>query len=507
MSGGNSGTAIVTIYFSNESLTGNYTFSYTGDDGTGFLQVVGNFVAQGSSAQILSGSEDAIDNGAVGNVAITGGTFAVGPDGRTTATLSDGTTWQFTLIGNSASDAGKPVQHALLVRFDKSGTGSGTIDQQSTLVANSPLPTGNYAFSLSGLDSAGVPLGAAGKFFSTGTFLLNGAVWDVNDGGTITSDDTTLTGSFAVANTASSTGRGTLEFSSNATTLSNTTTTLSFIFYVVDNTHVKLIETDGHAFLAGDIYSGPLTADGTFTIANTVPNGKYAFTVGGSASAGPYTSGGIFDVTGTSGSITSGVIDANNGGSQIRLDVALIASSVTVDAGFGRVTLDLRSSGSSVPNFEGYPTSTGSLLLVETDTTQVATGVAYPQTSADALSGNYALNLTGIAAIKKGSAAGSEFEQDVNGQLVTVGGTTFTGTLDINNFALTTPTPNAALVTGTTIVAPDTNGRGTLVLETSVGTFDLAYYLVGNTNDSTPAVLLMETDGSRVMVGQFSQQF
>ena len=166
-----------------------------------FLQVIGNFVAQGSAAQILSGSGRfrLTVTSQPATVAIAGGTFAVvGSDGRTTMTLSDGTTWQFTLIGNSASDAGKPVQHALLVRFDKSGTGSGTIDQQNTSQANSPLPVGNYAFSLAGLDSAGVPLGAAGKFFSTGTFLLNSAVWDVNDGGTITSDDTTLTGSFVL---------------------------------------------------------------------------------------------------------------------------------------------------------------------------------------------------------------------------------------------------------------------------------------------------------------------
>ena len=58
MVGGVSASATVTVVFSNKSLSGPYAYDYTGDDGSGYLAVIGSFTANGG---VLTGSEDATD--------------------------------------------------------------------------------------------------------------------------------------------------------------------------------------------------------------------------------------------------------------------------------------------------------------------------------------------------------------------------------------------------------------------------------------------------------------
>ena len=93
-------------------------------------------------------------------------------------------------------------------------------------------------------------------------------------------------------------------------------------------------------------------------------------------------------------------------------------------------------------------------------------------------------------------------EQDILGQISTIGSTSFNGNLYINNFALTTVTPHVALTSSTAIVSPVSNGRGTATIATSPATFAVAYYVV-----DANSVLLLETDGARVTTGILSKQY
>lgn len=119
-------TATVTIAFSDQSLNGPFAFSYSGNDQSGFMAVAGSFVADGNG-HIQSGIEDleSFSHGGPAQFQISG-TYAVGSDGRTLLKLNQGlpgaATWQFALTSN---------QHAVMIRFDRSITGSGTIDQQN----------------------------------------------------------------------------------------------------------------------------------------------------------------------------------------------------------------------------------------------------------------------------------------------------------------------------------------------------------------------------------------
>lgn len=507
-----SGTTTAAVVFSNASLNSHYAFSYKGNDSSGFLGVAGSFTAQGSagsSGQILNGVEDSID---AGTGAAThnqfSGTFTVNPDGRTTATLTNNVTWQFTLLSNPEGGA---AREALLIRFDKSATGSGTIEAQNPALLAASAFFGNYAFGLSGMDGNGKPLAIAGRFYADGvtTIPLGSAIQDVNDNGSTTLSTTTtsgavgdksLQGSFLMDATLPDSGRGTVSLTSDNAVFA-ASLTLQFAFYMVDNTHLKVVEIDNKAALAGDFYSAVTPADGAFTAALALPKGNYAFTASGISAEGAYASGGVFNSNGTNA--ITGVFDVNNGTTDVHLNGSLTGSSYTVDSYSGRVAVVLIVNGAQV-NFIGYPVAFSGpsgpvrmLELIELDKTTIATGIALPQTSTNSLQGNYALNLAGIPGPNNGAN-----EQDVIGQITTLGNTSFSGTLDINNFTLTTTTLAAPLTNATAIVTTTSNGRDTATMATNADSFSLTYYIVDDNN-----ALLLETDGARVTTGLVSRQF
>ncbi|HZU30476.1 MAG TPA: hypothetical protein VFB79_05140, partial [Candidatus Angelobacter sp.] len=210
--------------FSNSSLNGPFAFSYTGTDGGGFLAVAGSLQFDGAG-HITSGLQD-INSGLGINtsVAITG-TYNVRADGRGSATLN-------ATAGNSTIDfvivAGG---HALITRFDNAATGSGTLDQQTTSAFSNAALAGAFAFSTSGIDGSGNPLSFAGNFTSDAAGNITG-IDDSNDVGTVLTNDP-LTGTIPVA----ANGRG-------SATLNTGNGVLTFAYYVVDTTHLKLVEVD-----------------------------------------------------------------------------------------------------------------------------------------------------------------------------------------------------------------------------------------------------------------------
>ena len=517
--GGNAGTATVTVVFSSLSLSGPYSFSYSGADSTtGFLLVTGNFTASpvaGTDGGTIAGTEDAIDgNSLQAGQAITG-TFTVGPDGRGTMTISTGETWQFCLAS---------TEHALLINFNTGvASGSGTIDQLFT--STTPLASGQrYVFQVSGLDIDGNPVGIAGAFGSLGSNALapNTNVLDMNDSGapnnTTTTDDTTLTGSFSL-DPGNLTGTITLTSTDLGVLTTGTAQTTSIIFdmYVASDNHIRIIETDGLASLAGDIFLAPTPGGAGYTAA-LLQTGNYPFTLGGATGNGPYAAGGVLisngggtSPTGTAGSITGGVFDNNNGGDGLtsQSDATITSSSYGVDATTGRI-LSSTITNKGTSNWVGYvtapipvdPASPGSatqvqVLLLETDLNVVAGGTAYLQSTTSEPNGSYALNLTGQATGINGG------EQDILAQLG-INGTTITGSMDINNFATNTTIVGLNVASSkSTIVSTDANGRGTATFTAANGaSFPVAYYVV----DQNTAVMI-ETDSARVMTGLLVKQY
>ena len=492
------GNAVVTVVFSNASLEGPYAFSYSGKDAKGFYEAAGSFTADGAG-NIANMIEDVVAADIAPKAPTTAatGTFAVGPEGTTQATMSDGSTWEFVLTGNAIASAGRPAQQALLVRFDKTASGSGTINQQDPVAVNLPLPFGPYAFQISEQGTFKTIFAAAGKFQSSGLIGNSGSltpgVWDLNEAGTVQTDDTTLAGSFSPDASNPGTGRGTLTLT---TTRSLTTqTSFVFAFYVIDATHLKLIETDGKTFSAGDVYSAPNTS-GLFSSAS-LKKGNYPFTLAGQNSKGPFSQGGVFTSSG-SGQITGGEMDVNAGVGSISLGALITSTTYSVDPQLGRITFSLTSSlaGKTVGtwNYAGYQASNGAMLMVETDSVNVlsvVSGTAFLQTSNAGLQGNYAANFTGTS-----SAA----QQDTIGQFAVNNTTISTGTLNLNMLpgGVTAGTP----IVQALIVAPDTNGRGTATISTSSQDYPIAYYVIDQNT-----VLAIASDGTRNFTGIIVRQF
>jgi hypothetical protein len=502
-----------TIVYSDASFTGPFSFSYTGNDSLGFLAVSGSLVADGFGG-ITSGVEDiqSFISGISAPVQIRGN-YLVGPDGRTKVTLNSGlpsaSTLRFVLTNNN-----NPAQslHALLTRSDANATGGGTIDQQNVnaLTNVDSVISGNYVFSLLGLDISFQPLGMAGRFISNGAgqFLATASSLDVNDNGTVTSPpDKTLAGSYSFDPMFPGTGRGILTMTSTAITQRQ------FAFYIVDSTHLRLVEIDGKSFLAGDIYSGLL---GNAFTNSSLAAANYAFTTGGIGftfpamgprTSGNYAAGGIFISSGSGITSTGGAFDSNNAGT-VQTNTTINACTYAVDPTTGRIDLRLNIGAGTCPagpnastlEYAMYQTANGSAaVMLELDSTAVSSGLAFQQQLTPSLAaGGFALNLIGQGLLHNAPAS---IQQVVDGQVTLGTNTVSDGTLDISIFGAIFP--NDSLTTSS-IVAPATNGRGTAVLAASSPsvTYNLSYYLI----DDNTALLFVQNSTINA-IGSIARQF
>jgi hypothetical protein len=499
--GGTTAMAVATIAYSDASLSGPFSFSYSGNDKTGFIAAAGSFQADGLG-HIVSGvqDQDSFTSGAATRVPISG-TYTVTPDGRGTILLNSGpgqgtiNTLQFVLSTN---------QHGLLTRFDAGFTGSGTLDQQNldALSGSTAVVSGNYVFRVAGADTAFHPLGIAGRFTSpgTGTIPNSAAVLDVNDNGTISASDTTLAGTYSFDTLFPGSGRGTLTLSSTHSG------SISYAFYVVDSAHLRIVESDAKAFLAGDAFSG--AAGASFSPA-TLASGNYPFIEGGNSATGLYTAGGVFTSDG-GGNITGGIFDSNDAGAVSPTGGTTMGSCpYAVNSTTSRIDLRLQLASGTCPGtdsattaeFAAYPTAKGGALLLELDTIAIAGGSAFLQTATPAtFTGNVSFRLGGQGLIHN---AVSSIQANLSGQLRLPVTTATGGTIDINNFSAVFPNDPVNVAT-TTITAPSTLGRGTAVLSGTNPnvTFNVAYYVI----DADTAVLF-DTDATRNMIGAVTQQF
>jgi len=493
-------TATVTIAFSNQSLNGPFAFYYSGSDQSGFMAAAGSFFADGLG-HIQSGIEDvdSFSNGGPVQFQISG-TYTVGTDGRTLLKLNQNlpgaATWEFALTSN---------QHAVMIRFERSITGSGTIDQQNLDdISTLSNITGPYVFSGLGADPTFLPMGIAGKFTASGNNTQQGGsgVLDINDNGVVKPDDTTLSVGYSLDNTEPDTGRGKITLTSSSTGQNQ------YAFYIVDATHFYFVEIDNNDYLAGNMYSGSATP-GNLAAAN------YVFTAGGNSATGSYASGGVFISAGNSnasgGTISGGAFDGNNAGT-VTPNTTLGACAFTA-APTGRIVLGLNVTGATCPGagsiqFALYQTAQAAsttvepaALMLELDSTAVASGSAYLQSSTtEPAAGSFVLNLAGQGIFHNQP---SSVQQDVEGQVTLSASAVSSGNLDINDFDAGIQT-DAISTTDSSIAAPAPNGRGTAVLVATNP--DVSYNLVYYVIDANTA-LLFDSDTNRVLIGIIARQF
>lgn len=364
--------------------------------------------------QTLNGVDPNLGVLATKSATVTGGSYFLGADGRGTLTVntSDPTvgvngTETFSLVYLSGSQA-------FIAQSDFTATATGTMDLQTSVASAS----GGYAFAVSGVDITNqIPTAFGGVFnvSSPNKISSTGSVSDQNLAGTVT-QNSSLSGKISNPDPF---GAVTIDlnigFAFGAP--------VQFIGYMVDATHMKLIESDnssGFGFgSTGGLAIGQGAATGTFTSKSL--SGSYVFGITGEDLSAfipaTLTTAGVFSSDGA-GHVKSGFTDTflqgnctqanclNTGipGAQVS---ASFSGTYTMSASKnGRLQISRTFSPSPQPPFHQglllYLAGNGNpaLILDLGDATNqiypsLGVGIAYPQSAASSgLAGTYGFSLT-----------------------------------------------------------------------------------------------------------------
>jgi len=328
-----SASSTITVVNPDSELKGQYAFLFQGfDDATGKqVAVAGSFTADGFG-NITSGEEDI--NGPSGpptSVTITGGTYIVGLDNRGTATFTSslGGNVAYAFALGSLNNVGVATKGRLIEFDDNNGAtgtrGSGIMRLQDPTAFTLASIKGSYGFGISGQDSSGGRIAAAGLFSADGAGNISGGTEDVNDAVTI-HNGVSFTGLYSAPD---ANGRVT----GSATTPQPT----HFSLYVVSASEALIMTTDTES--TSGLESGTLLLQASTPYSNSSLNAVSVFYEVGVNSASPTTQAnvqiGLFTANGSGSlSITS---DENDGGS-ITTDKTTSGLAYSVDPD-GRVTI------------------------------------------------------------------------------------------------------------------------------------------------------------------------
>ena len=469
-----SGTSIATItavVFNNTSLKGNYILSLSGVDSSGnSFYAVGAVTADGNGN--ITGGEEDLNDVTFGYFSASSatGTYNVGADGRGLLNVNNS-------IGNfQFAIAMKALDNAVLNEIDNSVVAAtGNLEAQTTSIS---MPTGNYAFGLSGSGLGCGPINMAGIFSLSGGAVTG--LQDLNCGGLIFSGRA-ITGTF---NSIDGFGRGTGSFGAN-------NGSSGIVYYVVSGTRFRQLCTDAATFFLG---SADLQTQTSF--ASTDFTGSYVINTSANTGANrvSYT---LIQISPAGGTVSSGYYDVNDTGT---VGQANLSGSYAVSSN-GYVNGSWSVNGTSLP-FGLYLISPTQGYYVDERTNATGGGNIYAQvgtvTSNADWAGSYATKQFGYflnPILNPLNASG------VSGQLSADGNGNLAGTLDIND-----PSgilSNQTLQNSTYSVNNIAPGRTTLSLTTAnEGTRSYVGYIV-----SQGQVLLLETDSNLVSGGDAIRQF
>lgn len=511
--GGSSIPPPATGTFSNASLKGQYAFSMGGQDAVtgGFITRVGSFTADGNG-NITAATEDVIDSGATGGgrtVFASGGTYSIQANGKGTLTLSqNSTTGLGVSIALTSSSGG--VMSQMDFNGALSSTSSGSFSLQNAGAFATTGISGNYVFSVSGVEgTARAPIATMGQITTDGAGTVQSGVIDINDGASSTGPTPPAAipaGGTYGADSANPTdlanfGRGVISFDG-----------FTFVFYIVDSTHILLLEEDGSNVTFGDAFqqSGTIPAQ-----TSSFAAGSFAFVVGGSSvlgTAGADARAGRFTTDG-GGTLSNVFLDENNAGSHSAVANNVTSATYAIDSssialGRGRGTLTFTHSGLGTFQYVFYLNSPTQAVLQDQSNGLVSSGTMAAQTgnfSAATLASNYAFNWSGVVLPSSGNAG---LEEDFVGQYTQSSSGSLTGAVDFLELGTSSNHPeflNSAVSGMFTLNGDGTTSNTYQVTISSSGvsanTYNFKAYLAsGNT------VFLVGVDSNQVLTGSVAPQ-
>jgi hypothetical protein len=468
---------------------------------------IGSFHADGQG-NITMAIEDVNDSGSFSTFNFTAApasTYTMAADGKGVLTLShpDSTNpsvadnFTFSIVLTSTSGG-------LMVETDGSSTMSGNFELQNITNAFATA----YAFDFSGLNlNSGDSASFVGQFTTNGVSGVTGGLMDVNDGASPSGALTLQPGTIVPdAVNFSNFGRGAMTLT---TTVSSQILNLSYVFYVVDASHMIFVENDSVAATTG---SAIAQANIPTTLA-AFP-GSFVFAVGGGAfgtnAFGPLARAGKFTAD-ANGALTNVAVDEDftGGVNTFPKSGGFSSVSYTIDpAGTGRGTLNFTDVNRNQPfTFVFYLASPTQGFIQDNSANVVADGSITAQSgtfSAASLAGQYAINWSGVNLV-------NAFEEDFVGVLPISSATSNNisgGVLDFTELGdgkiFTDITANGFL----TLQGDGSQGGAqgnALQLTTSSSapstTFNFRAYVINNNT-----ILIVGVDSQRVTLGTLIRQ-
>jgi hypothetical protein len=500
---------------------GNYVYSITGEDnnpgGASPYFIAGVFTVNASGA-ITAGEQSFSDDFFFFQDTIVGATSSVvaGNNGNVLITIDTGDA-SIGVAGVETFDASMATaSNGVLAEYDTWASGSGTLDLQTSTAA----PAGGYAFFNGGIDANGGPIVIGGviNVDSAGGISGAGSIFDQNDFGTLSSDQT-----FAASTVTPPDALGSVTFTLNPTTASSTVAEFTMVGYIVDANTIKWVENwkvDLLGANAGGVALGQNGKNGTYDSSSLSGGSGVFWAVGADNNLGgiPLQTAGLltFNANGSLSGILSYndlvVVSGNGGNTLIGGGTWTIdASGTGNDGGTGRVTITNVSDGVTTLNLQLFLAHNGAT-VISMDASDWVAGLGYGQNGSGAFtaasfSGNYAMNVTQQDTF-------ANFEYDGVGAVTSDGTTsTFTGFSDLNGTpgnpgVALTPTPGTAGgVTGTFTANANGVFPGTItgISSFSAATVDtFTFYLIGATSGPSVGVIGIEDDGvDQLTLGTF----
>jgi hypothetical protein len=216
----------------NQLLNGTYVFQISGSEPTSNPYQVAGVVTADGAGNISGGEEVFSDGNTVLSTAITSGVYTFGPDGRGTITL---TTANGAIAVAGVQTLGAVVvsgSKVLLTEFDVSASARGTMELQTAV---NPLG-GGYAFVMG---NTTFPIVFGGVFNidnnpETGVISGAGSVGDIDEFGEIGTGG--LTGTVSAPDS----------FGQVGITISSVFGDITMSGFIVDDSHIRLVQTDGN---------------------------------------------------------------------------------------------------------------------------------------------------------------------------------------------------------------------------------------------------------------------
>lgn len=439
--------------FSNASLSGQYTYSISGNqllsNGSGssaYYVESGVFTADGSG-NITAGIDDFAQNGSIGQNNITG-VYSINKDGSGDLI--------FNVAGGQIAFriAMSDTSHFYLIEDDGFGAGAGSGELQTTSAFSAP-PAGTFVFRVHETGDTSTAASLVGRMTLSGGVLTTGNE-DILQSSVLSSVTLSGTANFPDTNN----GRGTMTVTESGGFSAN------YVYYIVNSNTFRLMRADGTLAL------GRAEAQLATTYNNSVLSGSFVFNSSGDTSlnvAGVHTAG-VFTADG-SGAITAGAFDSVLDGN-VQSNVTVTGGTYSV-ASTGRATIGLGTS--IIINHVAWMVSPTRAFYLVNSPANVEDGVFERQAgvafSNSTLNGQYAFFMDGFDTAFK-SRTGT-FIPDGNGNLRQ-------DQVATSFFPPTAATSSQSSLTGTYSV--QANGRTTVTVPTSSGNIDSVLYLVSNTS-------------------------